>query len=172
MNEEIGLNSKQRETRLVTEYCIETYPDAQQVFYRKRLGPIPQEAIEAFGSEKGRRLGAVWNPWADAIVITDKIILIEGKIRATSAALGQILHYRKVLPDTPDLNPYLDLPLECVLVAPWLDAYMIDLLEEHDIRYAHYEPAWIAEYMEDRKHYWSKEYQQNKQLGAGENGAD
>ncbi len=154
----------QWETRLVTEYVANTYPHAIATFFRMRLGAPPAPESDVLDDVARLNMAKPWMPWADAVVVTDEIILLEGKIRGTSAALGQILHYREILPNTPELLPFYGRPLRCILLAPWIEPYMADLLAKHGIDYANYMPAWINEYIEWRQHYHTAEYRRSKEL--------
>lgn len=149
---------EKREMRLVEEYCKEYYPLAK-VWYRVRLGLAPAEVRTKYGEERGERLFTPYKPWADAVIATDdQVILIEGKLRATTAALGQVLMYRELIFEGPEFAKYKGRELITRVIAPWWDKKAAELMHRYKIETEYYEPAWIKDYVKYMRHYWSKEY--------------
>jgi len=138
---------KQRERRYVPEYVNERFPDRVAVFYNMAIGPAPETLYRAHPEipiEHFRR----WRFWIDAVVILrDKMILVEGKIRTPAEGLGQLLFYRALLPQTPELSPYADLPVEMRLVTPRPDPRVIGFAASVGIVIDIWSKDWVQEYL-------------------------
>lgn len=82
----------------------------------------------------------------DAVVITRKDLnLLEAETRRPIYGYEELLVYRKLLPLTPSLKPYLNLPVRCILVSPVWEADVYDMCHERGIEYHLYRPKWIFE---------------------------
>lgn len=138
---------KQRERRYVPEYVNETYPDRVAVFYNMAIGP-PPEALQNAHPEIPLAHFRRWRFWIDAVVITEnRMILIEGKIRKPAEGLGQLLLYRALLPETPELYPYKGYPVEMVLVTPRPDPRVIGVANNLGINIVIWTKTWVQEYL-------------------------
>jgi hypothetical protein len=137
----------QRERRYVPEYVDKTYPERVAVFYNMAVGPAPEDLTSRYPDmplEQFRR----WRFWVDAIVVLkDRVILIEGKIRTIAGAVGQLLLYRNLLPKTPEMAPYKALPVEMLLVTARPDPRIIEMAASSGIRVDIYRPDWILDYL-------------------------
>lgn len=138
---------RQRERRYVPEYVNDKYPQRVAVFYNMAVGPAPEELYRMHPEvalEHFRR----WRFWIDAVVILrDRMVLIEGKIRTPAEGLGQLLMYRALLPQTPELKPYADLPVEMVLVTPRPDPRVIGVAASLGIKIDIYTKPWVQDYL-------------------------
>lgn len=138
---------KQRERRYVPEYVEEKYPDRVSVFYNMAVGPAPEELTKAHPEIPLTHFRR-WRKWVDAVVIlTDKIILIEGKIRKPMDGLGQLLVYRDLLPDTPELRPYFPRHVEMWLVTPRPDPRIINIANSYGVNIEIWSKPWVDEYL-------------------------
>ena len=138
---------KQRERRYVPEYVNEKYPDRVAVFYNMAVGPAPEELWKKHPEvsiDHFRR----WRFWIDAVVILrDRMILVEGKIRTPAEGLGQLLLYRELLKDTPEMNPYRNLPIYMLLVTPRPDPRVIGVAATLGIQIDIWTKPWVQEYL-------------------------
>ncbi len=138
---------RQRERRYVPEYVEKKYTERVAVFYNMAIGPAPEELTRLYPEvplEAFRR----WRFWIDAVVILrDRLVLIEGKLRAAQEGLGQMLFYQWLLPQTPELAPYRTLPVEMVLVVPRPDPRVIQFANGVGITVDVYQPEWAMEYL-------------------------
>jgi hypothetical protein len=138
---------KQRERRYVPEFVNERYAQRVSVFYNMAVGPAPEELSRLHPEiplENFRR----WRFWIDAVVITPKsLVLIEGKIRTPAEGLGQLLLYRELLPQTPELRPYAYLPVDMVLATPRPDPRVIGVAASLGIRVEVFAPQWVMDYL-------------------------
>jgi hypothetical protein len=138
---------KQRERRYVPEYVNEKYPDRVAVFYNMAVGPAPEELWKNHPEipyEHFRR----WRFWIDAVVVLrDKMVLIEGKIRDPASGLGQLLMYKALLPETPEISPYRALPVEMILVTPRPDPRVIGVAATLGVKVDIWTKPWVQEYL-------------------------
>lgn len=138
---------KQREKRYVPEFINEKYPDRISVFYNMAVGPPPAELQKA-NPEIPLAHFRRWRFWIDAVVITEnRMILIEGKIRKPAEGLGQLLLYRALLPQTPELDPYKLYPIEMVLVTPRPDPRVIGVANSLGITIEIWTKPWVQQYL-------------------------
>jgi len=135
--------------RLVSEYLLAAYPHAIHMT-RVRLGTWePQAGALELTEEELRMLGS-FRRWADAIAITEKeMVLIEAAIRPDTGEASKLEIYAELVPSTPELRPYLHLPLVKELVYAIGDAVVIDFCRRQGIRTVEYRPAWLGQYFED-----------------------
>jgi len=140
---------KQRERRYVPEYVEQKYPARVAVFYNMAIGPAPEDLSSAYPDialSHFRR----WRYWIDAVVILrDRMVLIEGKLRNPQDGIGQLLLYRSLLPETPELKPYRGLPIEARIVVPREDPRIIAFAHANNIVVDIYRPEWALEYLRE-----------------------
>jgi len=139
--------SKQRERRYIPEYVNEKYPNRVAVFYNMAVGPAPGELWKTHPEipyEHFRR----WRFWIDAVVIlSDRMVLLEGKIRKPAEGLGQLLMYKALLPETPELSPYVRLPVEMILVTPRPDPRVIGVAASLGVKVEIWTKPWVQDYL-------------------------
>ncbi len=130
-----------RESRLVAEWLERTHPNALQ-WKRVRLGPIaPGKDPKYYG---------ILRRYCDIIVkVGTSIMLIEAKMRPNPTAVGQLLLYRDLFPQTPEFTEYHELPIHLVFLTTVEDPVVKAMCGELDISYAVYGPPWAMEYLEE-----------------------
>jgi hypothetical protein len=138
---------QQRERRYVPEFINEKYPKRVAVFYNMAVGPAPETLYNLHPEvplENFRR----WRFFIDAIVIlSNKMVLVEGKLRTSAEALGQLLLYSKLLSQTPELKPYSHLAVQMVLVTPRPDPRVIGVAASLGITVEVYITDWVRDYL-------------------------
>lgn len=140
---------KQRERRYVPEYVNEKFPNRVAVFYNLAVGP-PPEILHKAHPEIPLSHFRRWRFWIDAVVILpDRMVLLEGKIRKPAEGLGQLLLYRALLPQTPELKPYANLPVEMRLVTPRPDPRVIGVAASLGITVDIYVKDWVLAYLRE-----------------------
>lgn len=140
---------KQRERRYVPEYVNDKFPDRVTVFYNMAIGPAPEELVKA-NPEIPLAHFRRWRFWIDAVVILqDRMVLIEGKIRKPAEGIGQILLYRDLLPQTPELEPYRRLPVKMILVTPRPDPRIIGFANSYGIDIDIWTKPWVQDYLRE-----------------------
>jgi len=138
---------QQRERRYVPEFVNEKYPTRVAVVYNMAVGPPPEQLAlkhPEIPLENFRR----WRFWIDAVVIMrNSLVLLEGKLRKPVEGLGQLLLYRALLPQTPELKPYAHLVVDMVLVTPRPDPRVIGVAASLGIQVEVFTPQWAMDYL-------------------------
>lgn len=139
--------TKYGEMRLISEWVKGAYPGAE-VWLRLRLGRARPLNPDLEGDPDAERVSRVFARWADAVVVTrDELIVVEAKVKSSPGAIGQLLVYRDLVRDTPELRSYEDRPLALLLLVAVEDPAVTRLCEAQGIRHAVYRPSWLAEYL-------------------------
>ena len=136
-----------RETRLVAEWVVRTYPDAL-VRFRVDVGDL-KPALDATGltAAELKRLGRS-RRWVDAMVVEPHVVhLVEGKIRLTPGGLEQLELYRMLFPITPELAHLRHLPLELHLVFAVEDPVLSAIARGRGVKVHTYNPPWVSAYL-------------------------
>ena len=91
----------------------------------------------------------VFRRYADALIFErDKIILIEAAIRPQPGKVSTLELYKMMIPSTPELSEYKDLPVEMVLLCAINDPFLTTLARGKGIKVVMFRPAWIEKYIE------------------------
>ena len=136
-----------REMRMVSEFLAANYAGCQ-CMTRVRLGSIHPELKADSLSDSEKSMVGLFRRWADAIVIMpDRLVLIEAAIRPQPGDISQLQLYARLIPTTPELSAYKDLPIEKVLVYALEDPVLRTLATESSIRYIYFHPDWISDYL-------------------------
>ena len=102
--------------------------------------------------EADRTMLGTFRRWADAVVVSrEELVVIEAKIRSMPGAISQLQLYGELVPQTPELRPYLGLPRVLELVVAVEDPAVRRLAERSGIRHRVYRPAWLPIYLEQLK---------------------
>jgi len=135
--------------QLLHEWLAKNFPN-NIVMTRVRLGAPLGELLSEDLTPAERRMFGVWRRWADAIVILqDKILLIEAAIRPNPGKIAQLELYEMLIPQTPELLPWKDLPIEKILLYAIEDPAVTYLARQKGIRAIYYRPPWIDAYLEE-----------------------
>ena len=141
--------SKQRERRYVVEYVNAKFPDRRSAVYNSVIGP-PPETLTAAHPEVPLQSFRRWRFYADAIVVMqDRLIIVEAKLRKPDRGLGALLMYQPLVKQTPELKPYINLPLEMRLVTPRPDPRVIATAAKHGIVVDVWAPDWVMAYLRE-----------------------
>lgn len=142
-----------RETRLLSEWIVKTFPN-DKVIYRVRLGQPPGWAKTSIDGGAPPEIYKIYQRWADAIIITPKeLILIEAKIKPDPGVISQINLYEQLLPKTPELQEFMDLPTRKVLLMAQRDLDVEELARTQDIEIQYYSPPWVTDYLKEIHRY-------------------
>jgi hypothetical protein len=121
------------ERLLMYEYANQFYADKPK-WFREEVGPIPGGHNDPIYSRTRR--------WADCIVrMDDHMLLIEGKMKAKVEVVSQMLTYKSLLPQTPMLIKYKDLPIKLLLVCAMIDDETRKFVESAGIEVEIYKPS-------------------------------
>jgi len=138
------------EERLVSEWAAEKHPLAR-VHFRVRVGELPPEAekVEALGISP--YMYGVVRHWADAVVIYDeKVIVVEGKLKLSSMALGQIIVNTELFGKTPEFRDRWDTPREGLLLYAYGDVETETAALGLGYEVERYRPTWAKKAYVDR----------------------
>ena len=140
-------NWEPRELRLCSEALVRyygEYPSQTHV----HVGSLPKRMKGRFLDEAGERMLGEFRRWCDAIVIMpDRLVLIEAKIKPQPGVISQLLLYARLLPKTPELAEHKHKPIEMGLVCAIEDPLVTHLAREMGILVVNYSPVWIKEYL-------------------------
>lgn len=132
---------------MVSEFLGKYYPDYAYKM-RVRLGSLhprlhPEELTDA-----EKRLMGVTRRWADCIVfLPDRLVLIEVAIRPSPGDISQLELYEHLVPHTPELEEYKDLPIEKLLVYAIEDPLIVSMARDRGIKVTYFKPDWIDDYL-------------------------
>lgn len=151
------------EPRWVSWYCAKAYGDFP-VRLRCPLGPIPPELIQLHGEAKARRIHRPWRPEVDALVLLPgQIVLIEAKIQKYMDGLSKLPVYKSLIPVTPELREYRDLPVRMILLLPTRIAWVVAAAERMGVDVAYDAPDFILKVWAERDKYWTKPYLEKRE---------
>lgn len=138
------------EERLVSEWAAEKHPDAK-THLRVRVGPLPPEAATLEKEGISPYMYGVVRHWADAVVIyPDHVIVVEGKLKLSSMALGQIIVNTEAFGETPEYRDRWDTPREGMLLYAYGDPRTQKAAEALGYRSERYCPTWAKKAYVDR----------------------
>jgi len=134
------------EIMMIGEWVAETFPDVSWAT-NVRLGPlIPRNRDGQFTPEEMRLLG-VWRRRVDALVyLSDRLLVVEAVLRSDPGKLSILEVYARLVPQTPELEPYLHLPIQKVLLYAVEDPVVTQLAREQDILPIHYVPSFFDQW--------------------------
>lgn len=134
------------EQRFVGEWVSSTFPDAE---YRTnvRVGRVQPRAPDGTYSAEELTLLGVWRRFVDAIVILpDRLLLVEAGMREDPGKLSQLKLYERLLPQTPELQEYLHLPVQKILLYCIQDTAVDSLAMEENITPILFVPSFFDEW--------------------------
>ena len=146
------------EPRWVSWYCAKHY-SKEIVKLRCPLGPIPEELRKLYGNAKALKVYRPSRPEVDACVIKPAgITLIEAKVQKFMDGLSKLPVYKSLVPVTPELQPWKDLPIEMLLLTPRGVDWVKTAAARLDVKVLTEAPDFILKYWEERDKYWTKPY--------------
>lgn len=150
--------TQQVETRMIAEYLKSTY-SAFPFISKQPLGLVSEELLKTEGYVKGLAMQRSSRPEVDAIVIQKaRLILIEAKVWHIVDGMAKLPLYKSLVPYTPELKQYKELPIVMELVVAWSNPNLEIMCRTSDIRLAVYKPDWINEVVNRVKDYGTREY--------------
>ena len=138
---------QQRDSRYVAEFMSWAYPEDPKLI-NVRVGPVPLELRHRYPDLDIDRWARVWDKTCDAIVITPTaLVLIEGELRRPIVAIGELLVYRELVPQTESLSQYWQMPIRTILLTPLPDPTLEIVIRRLGIEIVEYRPLWVDEYL-------------------------
>lgn len=146
------------EPKWVSWYCAKHYSH-EIVKLRCPLGPIPEELKKLHGEAKAIKVYRPWRPEVDACVILPGAIrLIEAKIQKFMDGLSKLPVYASLVPVTPELKAWKDLPVEMILLLPSRVGWVMTAAAKMDVAVHIEAPEFILKAWAERDKYWTKPY--------------
>jgi hypothetical protein len=137
----------QASTMLLHEWAQMQVWDSPPV-YELRLGPTVMSTNGLPLTPKLENMLRVANRYADLVGPSQgRLLVVEAKVVADTAALGQLEGYRSLVPTTPALQQYRSLPIVAVLLCAVRDSLVDQMAQQKAIAVDVYSPAWIQEYL-------------------------
>jgi hypothetical protein len=129
------------EYEMIGEWVSRTFGDVEwrtQV----RLGPIqPRLPDGTWTEEEGRMLGR-WRRYVDAVVILpDRLLVVEACMMADAGKISILQLYKMLVPQTPELAEYKDLPIQMVFLYAVEDRNLSELARQQGILPVHFVPS-------------------------------
>jgi len=151
------------EPRWVSWYVARHYP-RDIVKLRCPLGPIPDALREAVGEAKGIKMYRPWRPEVDALVIKPGgIDLIEAKIFKFMDGLSKLPVYKSLVPVTPELRAWKDLPVRMFLLIPAPIEWVQTAASRTEVMAVAEAPDDIKKVWEERDKYWTKPFMEARE---------
>jgi len=144
------------EPKWVSWYIAKRFENAL-VKPRCPLGPIPEELVKLHGLSKAIKVHRPWRPEVDAcVILPDRIILVEAKIQKFMDGISKLPVYKSLIPATPELKAWKDLPVEMRLLIPAEVEWVRTAAKKMDVKIIVDAPDFILKVWEDRDKYWTK----------------
>jgi len=120
----------------------------KRALQRVRLGsPRSEIPRPDMGPEELAMVGS-WRRWADAVILEDhQVTIVEAAIRPDPGKISQLELYARLLPHTPELEPWRDRPVRLVLLYAIEDPATVALAREKGILCIEYKPPWLPQYL-------------------------
>jgi len=151
------------EPRWVSWYVARKYP-RDIVKLRCPLGPIPDALLEAVGEAKGIKMYRPWRPEVDALIIMPGTVeLIEAKIFKYMDGLSKLPVYQSLVPLTPELRAWKDLPTRMLLLIPAEIDWVKTAAARTGVNVSTEAPDYIKQVWEERDKYWTKPFMEQRE---------
>ena len=138
------------ERRYSVEYVLKNYPEDTRVKYNAPLGLPPKEALERYpGADI--KFFKPWRKYTDATVISPPYLdIIECKIWAPQQGFSDLLEYRELIPETPELQEFTDLTVRLFLVIPFTRPHWESMAQRYEINLVVWRPDWVVPLLKER----------------------
>ncbi len=159
----MAAKNQQVETRLIAEYVKERY-SAFPFTLKQPLGGVSDDLAREMGFSKALAIARPSRPEADAVVFhTKSLILIEAKVWHIIDGLAKLPLYKALIPTTPELVQYRDMPVSMEIVVPWTNENLITMATSVGAQVVLYKPLWIDEVVAKVQRYTTREYREERQ---------
>lgn len=138
------------ERRYSVEYVLKNYPEDTRVKYNAPLGLPPKEALERYPSDP-LKFFKPWRKYTDATVIYPPYLdIIECKIWSPEKGFADLLEYRELIPETPELQEFTDLTVRLFLVIPFVRPHWESMAQRYEINLVIWRPDWVVPLLKER----------------------
>lgn len=132
----------ENEAMFINAYVAESYP-AATALGKTRLGKRPY----------GQEIYSVTLGYPDKILLLPgEVIIIEGKIKASTAAIGQLEFYGSQFLETPGFEVYRDFKIRLILLTAVEDPAVRSYAESKGIEYIVFKPKEVERLLAERLH--------------------
>jgi len=138
------------EREYVVDYVANKFPRRLKAYFNLRLGPPPEFVRRAYPNLPPGYFRS-WQRYADAVVVTDDgLYLIEAKVHNLRIGISYLLEYKDLIPQTPELRPYINRPLHLRLVIPVPDPWIMQNAQKFGIEVDVYQPEWLVPILKEK----------------------
>lgn len=132
---------------LLREWAAKMHPGAQ-LLEQYRLGPTHASLPGVKITPALERALRVSNWFADGILmLSDKTLLIEAKVKPSPSAVGQALFYLRLAMRTPNLQTRIAMPIVPLVLWAERDDAVGDFARQLGCKVEIYTPMWITDYL-------------------------
>ncbi len=150
--------TQQVETRLIAEYCKETYSKFP-VIMKQPLGKVSEGLMADLGYDKALRISRPSRPEVDAVVVLPRhLLLIEAKVWSVVNGLAKLPLYKSLVPFTPELRSYQGRDILMELVVAWTNDNLEIMARDTGVAVKVYHPPWIEDVVKGMHNYWTADY--------------
>lgn len=161
----------QASTRLLHEWAQMQPWDAQPT-YELRLGPTVTTTDGAPLTPQLEAMLRNRNWYADLVgSLSGELTVVEAKVVADFASIGQLEGYLTLVPSTPALRPFLNKPIRAVLLVAAADSAVTQQAINKGIRVEVFTPQWVQEYL-TQKHFRRRSFAQAEAVAPSETPED
>lgn len=138
------------ERRYVVEYVSAKWPRRIEARFNVALG-APPEILEQMYPAAPKNSFQRWRRYVDAVVILSKeLYIIEAKVWHPKTGIADLLEYRELVPQTPELAPYLNRTTIYLLVVPFFRDVWIQQAKREGFAIDLYQPKWLIPHLKRR----------------------
>jgi len=159
----VARKSRQVEVRMISEYLKLNYSEFTYTL-NVPLGTVSEQLMKEEGYQRALGLSRPFRPMADAVVVLPHyLLLIEAKVWSVVNGLAKLPLYKSLVPVTPELREYMPRGVMMQLVVGWTNPNLEIMARAADVELRVYCPPWLGEVVESQHHYWTREYQDQRQ---------
>lgn len=135
---------------LLREWAARMYPGIRLI-EQMRLGPTTSHLAGVALTPALEAALRVSNWYADGVLNTpDGTIIIESKMDPNPSAVGQVNFYLRLLPSTPQMAPWLHLPIRAAVLFAKEDYAVSNFARSNNVQALTYTPPWYPDYITQR----------------------
>ena len=135
------------ESQLLSEWLALRYPGVHSLG-RLRLGPTAAVVSGVDLTPAQQAMLSVLNWYADAVILAPgEQLVVEAKVAAKPAAVGEVLFYMRLLSQTPELIGRLGVRFQPVVLFGEDDRAVGDFARSMGVRVEIHVPAWLPAYL-------------------------
>jgi len=143
---------------LSAEYVVEKLSKATWYQLGQPLGPPVVTVTAAKDLRQAIAESRPWRPEVDiAAVFPGHIEIIEVKIWKLVDGISKLPFYKALVPNTPELVEYRNLPIIMKLVCPWVTDSVMLFAQEAGVNVEVFSQPWVEGYVQEMHAYWTRD---------------